>query len=57
MFGLMTIEELAKELNKKVSTVRTWKRRGEIPSYLFKNIGGCVFVRKDKFKEWVDSDS
>ena len=55
MLGLMTLKDLAKELNKPESTIRTWKRRGDIPSSLFKNIGGTVFVRVEKFKEWLDN--
>lgn len=57
MFGLMTIKDLAKELNKPESTVRTWKRRGDIPSSLFKDIGGTVFIKVEKFKEWIEKDS
>ena len=57
MFNLMTLKDFAKELNKPESTIRTWKRRGELPSFLFKEIGGTVFVRTEKFKEWVENDS
>lgn len=57
MFGLMTIKDLAEELGKPESTIRTWKRRGDLPPSLFKNIGGTVFVRQEKFKEWVDNDA
>ena len=57
MFGLMTLKDLAKELNKPESTVRTWKRRGEIPPFLFKEIGGTIFVKVEKFKEWVEKDT
>lgn len=57
MFGLMSLKDFAKELNKPESTIRTWKRRGELPSFLFKEIGGTVFVRSEKFKEWVEKDS
>ena len=56
MFGLMTLKDLAKELNKPESTIRTWRRRGDIPSSLFKEIGGTVFVRVKKFKEWVANE-
>ena len=57
MFDLMSIKDLAKDLNKPESTIRTWKRRGDIPSSLFKNIGGTVFIRVEKFKEWIEKDS
>jgi len=55
MLGLMTIKELAKELGKPESTVRTWKRRGDIPPYMFKEIGGTVFVKVEKLKEWLEN--
>lgn len=55
MLGLMTLKDLAKELGKPESTIRTWKRRGDIPALLFKTIGGTVFVRTEKFKEWLDN--
>ena len=57
MFDLITIKELAKELGKPESTIYSWKQRGEIPLFCFKQIGGCWFVRVSKFKEWVDSDT
>ena len=57
MFGLMTIKDLAKELRKPESTVRTWKRRGDIPLSCFKEIGGTVFVRVAEFKKWVDTEA
>ncbi len=56
MFDLMSLKDFAKELNKPESTIRTWKRRGDIPNSVFKVIGNTVFVRMDKFKEWKDSD-
>ncbi len=57
MFGLMTIKDLAKELNKPESTINTWRRRGDLPSSLFKPIGGTIFVRVNRFKEWVEKDT
>lgn len=57
MFNLLTLKELAKELGKPESTIRTWKRRGDLPSSIFKEIGGTVFVRAEKLKEWIDSDT
>lgn len=55
MFGLMSIKDFAKELNKPESTIRTWKRRGELPPSIFKEIGGTVFIRAEKFQEWLDN--
>ena len=56
MFNLMGIKEFSKEMNKPESTIRTWIRRGEIPSTVLKKIGSTVFIRVDKFQEWIDSD-
>jgi hypothetical protein len=56
MLGLMTLKELSKELQKPESTIRTWRRRGDLPSSLFKEIGGTVFVRVEKLKEWIDNE-
>lgn len=55
MFNLMTIEDAAKELKIAESTLRTWKRRGEIPSDCFKPIGSRIFIKIDKFKEFIDN--
>lgn len=57
MIGLISLEEFAKMLKKPVSTIRTWKRRGELPSFLFKPVGGTIFVREKRIPEWVDSDT
>ena len=56
MFDLMSIKDFAKEINKPESTVRTWKRRGDIPKDVFKEIGGTVFIGTDKFKEWISNE-
>lgn len=55
--GLISLAEFAKRLNIPTSTVRVWKMRGELPSFLFKKVGGTVFVRENRIQEWVDSDS
>lgn len=57
MFNLMSIKEFAKELKKPESTIRTWKRRGEIPCFCFKEIGTTVFVKTDEFKKWVENNA
>lgn len=57
MFGLISIKDFAKELGKPESTVYSWKDKGSIPLPCFKQIGGTWFVRKDKFKEWLDNNS
>lgn len=56
MFNLMCIKDFSKELGKPESTVRTWIRRGEIPSTVLKKIGSTVFIKVDKFQSWIDSD-
>ena len=53
----MCIKDFSEELGKPESTVRTWIRRGEIPSFVLTKIGSTVFIKTDKFKEWVDKDS
>jgi len=35
------------------STVRTWKRRKEIPEECFTTIGSTIFVKVDEIKEWM----
>lgn len=55
MFNLMGIKEFSKEMNKPESTIRTWIRRGEIPSTVLKKIGSTVFIRVDKFQEWLEN--
>ena len=57
MFGLMTIKEFSKEIGKSESTVRTWKRRGELPPFLFLKIGGDIFIKTEKFKELVQNNT
>ena len=57
MFGLMKLKDLAKELGVPESTIRTWRRRGDIPLSCFHNIGTTVFIKTDEFKKWVDSNT
>ncbi len=54
MFKLMSLKDLAKELNKPESTIRTWRRRKDIPECIFVEIGGTVFVHVGRFQEWID---
>ena len=53
MFNLMRLEELAKELKTNINTIKTWKRRGDIPPYVFHKIGGSVYVKTDAFNDWI----
>ncbi len=57
MIGLISIKKFAERMDKPLSTIKTWRRRGELPEYLFKKVGGEIFVRTERIKEWVDSDS
>lgn len=52
-FGVISIKEFSKEINTPESTVRTWKRKGFIPQDCFKTIGGRVFVRVERAKEFL----
>ena len=54
--GLMSVEDFAKLIKRPLNTVKTWKKRGELPEYLFKKVGGCVYVRENRIQEWIDSD-
>ena len=54
MDNLITLSVAADKLNVAESTLRTWKRRGEIPEECFKKIGSRVFMRKDRFENWVE---
>lgn len=51
--NLISIKEFAKQLGKPESTVRTWKRRGDIPKQCFLSIAGSVFINVSVFEEWV----
>lgn len=55
MDDLITIAEAAEKLKVAESTLRTWKRRKEIPEECFKTIGTRVYIRKEKFKNFIDS--
>mgnify|MGYP003319293315 CR=1 FL=1 len=57
MIGLISIKKFAEQMDKPLSTIKTWRRRGELPEYLFKKVGGEIFVRTERIKEWVDSNS
>lgn len=52
-FGVITLKQLAKSLGKPESTVRTWKRRGEIPAECFSVIGSTVFVKVEVMQDWL----
>lgn len=55
MFGVISLQDLANALNVPESTIRTWKRRGEIPSSCFKKVGNRVFVKEAEVRKWLDN--
>ena len=54
MSNLITLKEFAKRLGKPESTIRTWKGRGDLPEEIFFKIGSTIFVKENKFDEWVE---
>jgi len=52
-FGIVSIKDFAKQLGKSESTVRTWKRRGNIPASCFVIIGSTIFVKVDEFNSFL----
>lgn len=53
-FGIISLKDFAKQLGKPESTVRTWKRRGNIPKSCFLIIGSTVFVRVEEIQQWIE---
>lgn len=51
IFNILKLKDFAKEIKIPESTIRTWKRRGQIPESCFLVIGSTVFVKVDVFKE------
>lgn len=50
-FNILRLKEFAESIKVPESTVRTWKRRGDIPKNCFLIIGSTVFVKVDQFRE------
>lgn len=50
---IIKIKEFAIELNIPESTIRTWKRRGDIPAECFVVIGSTVFIKVEIFENWM----
>ena len=53
MLGIIKLKEFAKMLGVPESTVRTWKRRGDIPKECFITIGVTVFVKEAETKAFL----
>ena len=52
-FNIIKIKEFAREIKTPESTIRTWKRRGEIPENCFLVIGSTVFVKVEEIQQWI----
>lgn len=53
LFNIMKIKDFAKQIGIPESTVRTWRRRGEIPEQCFFIIGSTVFVKVEEVRKWI----
>lgn len=53
MEKLITFKEFVKRLNANANTVKSWKRRGDLPPEIFFKIGGSLYVLEDKFDDWM----
>lgn len=53
LFNIMKIKDFAKQIGIPESTVRTWRRRGEIPEQCFLVIGSTVFVKVEEVRKWI----
>lgn len=56
MFGLITIEDFAKDIKTSKSTIYSWKQRGDIPLSCFKQIGGRWFVKVKQMEDWLENN-
>lgn len=50
MTQFYTFKEFCQILKANPNTVKTWKRRGDLPKKLFFKIGGTLYVFKDDFE-------
>lgn len=53
LFNIMKIKDFAKQIGIPESTVRTWRRRGEILEQCFFIIGSTVFVKVEEVRKWI----
>ncbi len=53
MNNLITFNEFTKLLKANPNTVKSWKRRGDLPPEIFFKIGGTLYVLEDKFNDWI----
>lgn len=52
-FNIMKLKDFAKEIKTPESTIRTWKRRGDIPDRCFKIIGTTIYVIVPEMQKWL----
>lgn len=55
MTNLLTFKEFANLLKANPNTVKSWKKRGDIPSNIFFKIGGTLYIFQEKFEEWLEA--
>ena len=53
MNNLITFNEFTNLLKANPNTVKSWKRRGDLPPEIFFKIGGTLYVLEDKFNAWI----
>ncbi len=51
--NIITFTEFCKFLKANPNTVKTWKRRGDLPAKIFLKIGGTLYILQDVFEKWV----
>lgn len=57
MNNLITFHEFTKRLKANPNTVKSWKRRGDLPPEIFFKIGGTLYILEDKFNDWIVQQS
>ncbi len=55
MTNLITFKEFSKLLKANPNTVKSWKKRGDLPPNIFFKIGGTLYIFQDKFEEWIEA--
>ena len=54
MDNLIKFEDFCKSIKANQNTVKTWKRRKNLPEKIFFKIGGTLYILKDKFEQWIE---
>ncbi len=50
---LLTFSEFCKILKANPNTVKTWRRRKDLPEKIFLKIGGTLYVIQEDFEKWI----